>query len=420
MSRNTPVVDVKSVSKKYCRVLKKSLYYGVKDLCSEVLGRSGDSNRQLRPGEFFALRGISFRIQPGECVALLGPNGAGKSTMMKMLNGLIKPTAGSIAIKGRVGALIELGSGFNPVLSGKENAYINGAILGLSRREIDKRFDEILEFSELGEFIHAPLKTYSSGMRVRLAYSVAAHLEPDLLLLDEVLAVGDMGFRMKCFDHLAKLRDRGTAIIIVSHAIGAMSRIAQRVIVFGKGKKVFDGDVERGMAVYEEQVGLHTTPDKRDENGDSDGIARVAKVTLLNQDGQACDEFQTNDTMTVAMDIDAKEAIENARLVVRLDSPTAGVLSAISSAYQSFDCNIVPGRQRIELVLPELPFLIGAYSFQVELYGEENVDFLHQNLRVGQFKIVGPAKGRPGFGVSGYVKLKHQWRRVELDDAVQP
>ena len=191
------LVEVTGLSKKFCKDLKTSLWYGVKDL---VAGYSGNKNeRQLRPKEFWAVKDISFTLKRGECLGLIGHNGAGKSTLLKILNGLINPDEGKVVMRGRIGALIELGAGFNPVLSGRENIYNNGAVLGFTRKEIDQKLQHIIDFAELEEFIDMPVRNYSSGMKVRLGFAVAAQMEPDVLIIDEVLAVGDLGFVLKCF-----------------------------------------------------------------------------------------------------------------------------------------------------------------------------------------------------------------------------
>ena len=220
------ILDVDQVWKIYCRQLKRAMWYGLKDLGREMLGAGRDRTvGDLRAGEFFAVRDASFQVRQGECVAMIGPNGAGKSTMLKMINGLVRPDSGSVTIRGQIGALIELGTGFNPVLSGRENIYINAAVLGMGSREVDRIFDKIVKFAELGHVIDDPIKTYSSGMRVRLGFSVAANLRPQLLLMDEVLAVGDVGFRMKCFKHLNELAASGVSIILVTHAVGMLQRV---------------------------------------------------------------------------------------------------------------------------------------------------------------------------------------------------
>jgi lipopolysaccharide transport system ATP-binding protein len=190
---------------------------------------------------------VSFELKRGECLGLIGHNGAGKSTLLKMLNGLIKPDKGSITMKGRIGALIELGAGFNPILTGRENIYNNGAVLGFSRKEIDKKFDAIVDFAEIGDFIDTPVQNYSSGMKVRLGFAVAAQMEPDVLLIDEVLAVGDVGFRAKCFSRIGELQNN-SSIIFVSHAMNQISRISTTLIHMHRGEIAYQGsEMSKGI-----------------------------------------------------------------------------------------------------------------------------------------------------------------------------
>ena len=191
------LVKVENVGKKFCRGLKRSLWYGVKDICSELIGQD-NVHKELRKDEFWAVKRVSFDLKRGECLGLIGKNGAGKSTLLKILNGIIKPDEGRVTMYGRIGALIELGAGFNPILTGRENIYNNAAVLGIPKRDVDHRFAEIVDFAEIDEFLDTPVQNYSSGMKVRLGFAVAAHLEPDGLMIDEVLAVGDLGFVIKC------------------------------------------------------------------------------------------------------------------------------------------------------------------------------------------------------------------------------
>ena len=233
------LVLVEGVSKKYCRSLKRSLWYGIKDVASELSGQRGASE-ELRKDEFWAVDDVSFELRRGECLGLIGPNGAGKSTILKLLNGLLKPDRGRITLRGRVGALIELGAGFNPILTARENIYVNGSVLGFPRSEIDRRFDAIVEFSEIEEFIDTPVQNFSSGMQVRLGFAVAAQMEPDVLLIDEVLAVGDAGFRARCYQKISEI-SQTAAVIFVSHQLSHVARLAQEVMVFNQGQIFFPG-----------------------------------------------------------------------------------------------------------------------------------------------------------------------------------
>lgn len=239
------LVKVEHLSKNFCRDLKRGLWYGVQDIAKEVFGKS--KSEGLRPKEFIAVNDVSFEVKRGECLGLIGHNGAGKSTLLKMLNGLIKPDQGRIEMRGRVGALIELGAGFNPILTGLENIYINGSILGFNKREIDEKLNAIIEFAEIGEFINTPVQYYSSGMKVRLGFAVASQMEPDILIIDEVLAVGDVGFRIKCFNVIAELASKA-AVIFVSHNMPQIARISSRVIHLDKGKLKLDS-FDIGVAI---------------------------------------------------------------------------------------------------------------------------------------------------------------------------
>ncbi|MDN3725275.1 polysaccharide ABC transporter ATP-binding protein [Aequorivita sp. SDUM287046] len=245
---NEVLISVENLSKKFCKDLKTSLWYGVKDLAS---GLSGNRNeRELRPKEFWAIKDISFELRRGECLGLIGHNGAGKSTLLKILNGLINPDAGKVTIKGRVGALIELGAGFNPILSGRENIYNNGAILGFTRKEINEKIEEIIDFAEIREFIDMPVQNYSSGMKVRLGFAVAAQMQPDVLIIDEVLAVGDLGFVLKCFKQIDTILPK-TAIVFVSHSMPMVSRICNQIILMDRGESIFQGeDVGKAIDKY--------------------------------------------------------------------------------------------------------------------------------------------------------------------------
>src|SRR3990172_3423613 len=205
------VIKAEHVSKKYCKSLKHSMSYGLQDIGRNLVGLSSRSEL-LRKNEFWAVDDVSFELKRGEALGLIGPNGCGKSTLLKMLNGIFWPDKGKITMKGKVGGLIEVGAGFHPLLTGRENVYINGAILGMSRKEIDDKFDDIVEFADIEDFIDAPVKSYSSGMFVRLGFAVAAHCEPDVLLVDEVLAVGDVNFQNRCLRRINEMMARCAVI----------------------------------------------------------------------------------------------------------------------------------------------------------------------------------------------------------------
>ncbi len=247
------LVRVSGVSKKFCLSLKKSLFYGLKDMGNELLGRRHGGHGGLRPKEFWAVHDVSFELKRGECLGLIGRNGAGKTTLLKMLNGLIKPDAGRIEMRGRVGALIALGAGFNPILTGRENIYVNASVLGLSKKEIDAKLDEIVDFAEIGDFMDTPVQNYSSGMAVRLGFAVASSLDPDILLVDEVLAVGDTAFQRKCLHKMMRYVERGGSVILVSHNMHLIQSVCGRGLLLERGTVLINGSETEAIAAYHQR-----------------------------------------------------------------------------------------------------------------------------------------------------------------------
>jgi lipopolysaccharide transport system ATP-binding protein len=303
------LIKVENVSKKFCLDLKTSLWYGLKDIGSEMIGKKSEFHDELREKEFWAVKDISFEVKRGECLGLIGRNGAGKSTLLKMLNGLIKPDTGRIEMHGRVGALIELGAGFNPILTGRENIFNNAAVLGFTKDETQQKLETIIDFSEIRDFIDTPVQNYSSGMKVRLGFAVAAQLEPDILLIDEVLAVGDMGYILKCFNKMDQLLTK-TALIYVSHNMPQVSRICTELIVMNKGASVFQSnEVSRGISHYYElfpQLAGNVT---------SNGQAELASIYLTSGEKDSRDfpslEINHGDELTVHLTIKFTEELQS-------------------------------------------------------------------------------------------------------------
>ena len=243
------ILRVDNVSKKFCKNLKRSMLYGIKDLSCNLAGIKEDTG-SLRKDEFWAVKDISFELKRGEVLGLVGHNGSGKSTLLRVLTGVFPPDCGTVTARGRIGALIALGAGFHPHFTGRENVFLNGSILGLSQEEIKNQLDEIIDFSEIGEFIDAPVSTYSSGMRVRLGFAVATAMKPDLLVIDEVLAVGDMGFVIKCLNRISEII-QDAAVIFVSHNMPMVSRISSQLMLMNHGEIQFLGsDTAEGINQY--------------------------------------------------------------------------------------------------------------------------------------------------------------------------
>lgn len=256
------LLEVKSVSKKFCRDLRKSLKYGLSDLNKEIFGRNNkisdlldrsSSDINLRDKEFWALKDINFELKRGECLGLVGRNGAGKTTLLKMINGLLKPDTGQITVKGRIGALIALGAGFNPILTGRENIYAGLAAIGVNSKDAKKYIDEIIDFAEIEKFIDTPVRSYSSGMQVRLGFAVATSISPDILILDEVLAVGDAYFRAKCYNRLAEINQKA-ACILVSHSSMQVLRLATKCLYLKSGTCIKEDIPEKILPLYESNL----------------------------------------------------------------------------------------------------------------------------------------------------------------------
>ena len=243
-------IAVSHLSKKFCKSLRRGLYYGALDILSSAVRPGHAGSNRLRRDEFWAVNDVSFEIARGDTFGVIGQNGSGKSTLLKILNGILLPDAGTVTMNGRVGALIEVGAGFNPVLTGRENIYLNGAILGMTKAEIARKFDSIVAFADVGEFLDVPVRNYSSGMSVRLGFAVAIHAELDMLLVDEVLAVGDAQFQYKCYDRINDLRARGATIILVSHSMSVVERVCTRTLVMDHGKPVFLGPTAEAIEQY--------------------------------------------------------------------------------------------------------------------------------------------------------------------------
>jgi lipopolysaccharide transport system ATP-binding protein len=246
------LVSVEQLSKKFCRDLKRSVIYAGSDIFSELIGRSRRSD--LRYKEFYALKDVTFSVKRGQAVGLVGANGSGKTTLLRVISGLLKPDSGRVCVLGAVAPLIALGAGFSPVLSGRENIYINMSILGMTRNQINEVYDEVVDFAEIGDALEAPVQSYSSGMLARLGFACAVHTCPELLLVDEVLSVGDMSFRIKCYRRLAQMRQMGTSFLFVSHSPTAVQSICDSAVYLSKGRVVMIDSAMEVMQRYERDL----------------------------------------------------------------------------------------------------------------------------------------------------------------------
>lgn len=287
-----PIIKVEKVAKQYRIGAQEASYQTLRDT---IVSAVKSPLRRLRRGgtsstgeHVWALHDVSFEIEPGEVVGFIGRNGAGKSTLLKILSRITEPTSGQIELYGRIGSLLEVGTGFHPELTGRENLFLNGAILGMKREEIKRKFDEIVAFSEIEKFIDTPVKHYSSGMYLRLAFSVAVHLEPEILIMDEVLAVGDSAFQHKCLDKMQSIRKQGRTILFVSHSMPAIMRLCERVILLEQGEVLRDGHADKVIRDYlDSGWSIGASREWNDSNtAPGNDIVRLHKVRIRTEDGQ--------------------------------------------------------------------------------------------------------------------------------------
>jgi lipopolysaccharide transport system ATP-binding protein len=384
------LIKVENVSKRFCKSFRTSLRYAVYDMIKELnpFLSGGNEKPALRKNEFWAVDGISFELRRGECLGIVGHNGAGKSSLLKLLNGIIKPTMGRIEMKGRVAALIELSAGFDPILTGRENIYNKGAILGLSRAEVAGRFDSIVEFAELEDFIDMPVQNYSSGMKVRLGFALSVQIKPDILIVDEVLAVGDLGFVVKCFNKIGNILS-DTAVIVVSHSMPSISRIASKILLIDHGKPRFlSSDVPKGIELYaKEFTDLDVVEQGSGEfSVNSLGIWSDEKkqyihnndICLINEHAAKFDlKLQVNSTIDESFYI---------RLMMR-DRQQRNCLECISGINEADTC-VVGKEMRFEIEVPNLILNTGKHSITVAVVGESTGRFYCRTENVIHFNIL--------------------------------
>ena len=322
------------------------------------------------PGVFWALRDLSFEVEQGQVVAIIGHNGAGKSTLLKILSAITSPTRGAVKLRGRVASLLEVGTGFHPELSGKDNVFLNGAILGMTRREVASKFDEIVAFAEIGEFINTPVKRYSSGMRVRLAFAVAAHLEPEILIIDEVLAVGDTAFQQRCIGKMGEVSRSGRTVLFVSHNAAAVENLCTRGLVLHRGKLEFDGTQTEALRYYANRIaaaGINLAT-RTDRAGSGEMI--ITDMEFRDTKGQRTAAIGAGSALEIWLHYERKGDADFSRLCIELTANThlgAAVFNH-SNWFTGEQFGTVPDRGAFVCKLPSLPLPEGTFKFDFGLY----------------------------------------------------
>jgi ABC-type polysaccharide/polyol phosphate transport system ATPase subunit len=434
-------IEVRDVTKVYRRYAHKKQFATLK---SALLSRS--LIRDLKPEDTFAaLQGISFDVPAGSTYGIIGRNGSGKSTMLKCVAGITRPTTGTVTVNGRVSALIELGAGFHPEISGRENVFINGIMLGLSRKEITRRFDEIVEFAELEEFIDAPVKTYSSGMYMRLGFAVAIHVDPDVLLVDEVLAVGDEGFTHKCLDKFAEFRRRGRTILLVTHSLGLVERFCDEALWIDDGVARGHGDPRRVVGAYitdvekgEEHVLAAADARAREQAVTADAppvevadpVAaagtphdgfqapegrwgsreiEIAGVRFEGADGQPAHVFQSGDPMTVVLSVTAATPISDFAFGVGIFNADGVCCYGTNTWIEELAGRRLEGTGEVRFVVDGLDLTEGTYKVDVAAHSRDGYPYDYHRL-LYTFRVKSRIKD------VGIYRPRHRW---EFSPAVQ-
>ena len=360
--------------------------------------------------DVWALRDISLQIAPGEAVGLVGRNGSGKTTLLRLLSGIFRPTSGGVDVGGRIGSLLELGAGFHQDFTGRENVYLNGSIHGLSRARIREVMDEIVAFAELERFIDLPVRTYSSGMYMRLGFSVASHIQADVLLLDEVFAVGDEDFQRKCFAKIAEFKRRGGTIVFVSHDAQAVERLCDRAVLLRLGEVAFDGTTREAIARYRQLLAADRSPDELAaglrEWGS--GEARITAARLLDVEGDERAQFAAGEAMVIELVTTSNPGIAPPLVSLEIRDDDGVVLAGLSQPTAELGWSTTGGERLIRFTVDRLPLADGRFHLRVALVDADGGRLLHSLADVVSFFVV------PVAGEAGAVLLSGRWSLEEV------
>jgi ABC-type polysaccharide/polyol phosphate transport system ATPase subunit len=403
-----PAVIFDHVCKKFAR---GEHHATLRDFIPAALSRLWSSNRRdpagLSGDEFWAVHDVSFSLKRGEALGIIGPNGSGKSTILKLLSGILRPERGRYSVKGRLSALIEVGAGFHPDLTGRENIYLNGAILGMTRKQINARFNRIVEFSGIEEFIDTPLKRYSSGMAVRLGFAVSAFVEPEVLLIDEVLAVGDAEFRNRCQNRMETMRASGVTMILVSHNLNEVRNLCERTLMLFKGQTVMEGPSQKVLERYHQTVCDKISLDQqrdaiRDGGKKPRGAVELTGAKLLDPEGIPAETFQTGSSMTLRILYIARRRIERPRVEVEMIWAAEDWAAAVFANHLDHaDLGPLEGGGWIDLHIGPLLLEPNVYAFNIQL-GDDTTP-AYDTLQRLRFVI---AETMP---IPGVFSLPHRW-----------
>jgi lipopolysaccharide transport system ATP-binding protein len=403
----TPGITFDSVWKKFRRGERHD---SLKDVIPAVVRRAVGRRipaAELETSEFWAVRDVSFAIGPGEALGIIGPNGAGKSTTLKLLTRILRPTKGVCAVRGRVGALIEVAAGFHPDLTGRENIYLQGAIMGMRRAEIRERFDDILEFAGIGDFIDTQVKRYSSGMNARLGFAIAASLNPEVMIIDEVLSVGDTGFQDRCVTHMRKMVASGVPMVFVSHNLPAILDLCTRVIVINKGTVAFDGAPADGVQHYRHAT---ATASHITESPTSDPALwpiHITQVELLEDGAPSLGVFRTNSDVTVRIHYRTRRPVQDAHFHVDIHRGD-GIHCFGTDTHREREFGTLDGDGAVDLRVSRLALLPGCYAVSAGIHSIHRAQWYDWHSQAYPFSIASDTREK------GIVHLEHEWDRPRV------
>jgi ABC-type polysaccharide/polyol phosphate transport system ATPase subunit len=402
-------VEVRDVRKIYRRYGRRKSFGTLK---SALL--SGSILRNLRPDStFLALDGVNLDVDAGRTLGIIGRNGSGKSSLLKLIAGIGKPTSGTVHVSGRVSALIELGAGFHPEISGRENVFINGMMLGLSKAEISRRFDDIVSFAELGEFIDEPVKTYSSGMYMRLGFAVAINVDPDVLLVDEVLAVGDEAFTHKCLEKFADFKRRGKTIILVTHTLDLVTRLCDEALWLDRGKARAHGDPKRVVDAYllevagSENRATDAIPDTAEPGSNGAGRwgskeAEIEHVELVRPDGQPAHVFESGQPMRIRVRVRAVRPLQDFVFGIGIFTADGVCCFGTNTQIEGSVPRELSGSGEFTVHIDRLDLVAGAYRLDVAVHRQDGVPYDYHRL-LYSFRVASPVKD------TGIYRPRHRW-----------
>ena len=412
ISHEDLILDVRNLSKRYFYSNVDSRKYHFKRALNALLGFNFNEHSSER--HFWALSNISFKLFKGETLGIIGLNGSGKSTLLKIINGVVLPDKGEVLVTGKVGALIELGAGFKPLLSGRENIYLKSSLLGKTREDLEAILDDIVDFSELGEFIDSPVKTYSSGMKMRLGFSVSIFMKPDLLLMDEVLAVGDFLFQQKCLDRVNQIRDN-TSTIFVSHSMNQIQLFCDRVLVLDKGKKCFVGKPKEAIEYYLKEIDIKTKSSKKTHPKKTDAhignlFHNEEKINVINhywadKNLQKTDLINTNDEVNLVMEFILKKELKKELIIgVPIWDNEGRLISGIGSDMDNYKIDYTKNKLcRLILNFPKWQLNSGEYTSVLAIV--DGAEFMYRGLNP-KIKTINSSRN------IGFLTAIHFWRKI--------